>query len=90
MEPTTDKKSNGALIGSIIIIVILVLGGIYIWMSKTNMPTEVQEEVQNEQQSLGELNQAAAIEAELGIIEGQIVEDAKADAMVEQEVNTAI
>jgi len=29
-----DKKSNGALVGSIIIIIILVVGGIYIWQSK--------------------------------------------------------
>ena len=32
MEP--QKKSNGALIGSIIIIIILIAGGIYIWQSK--------------------------------------------------------
>ncbi|HNW71352.1 MAG TPA: hypothetical protein PKZ36_01425 [Candidatus Paceibacterota bacterium] len=32
MEP--EKKSHGALIGSIIIIVILIIGGIYIWQSK--------------------------------------------------------
>ena len=30
----TEKKSHGALIGSIIIIVILLIGGIYIWQSK--------------------------------------------------------
>lgn len=32
MEP--EKKSNGALIGSIIIIIILIIGGIYIWQTK--------------------------------------------------------
>ena len=32
MEP--EKKSHGALIGSIIIIVILLIGGIYIWQAK--------------------------------------------------------
>jgi len=32
MEP--EKKSYGALIGSIIIIVILLIGGIYIWQAK--------------------------------------------------------
>lgn len=32
MEP--EKKSNGALIGSIIIIIILIAGGIYVWKSK--------------------------------------------------------
>jgi hypothetical protein len=30
----SEKKSNGALVGSIIIIIILVIGGIYIWQSK--------------------------------------------------------
>ena len=27
----TDKKSNGALIGLVIIVIILVVGGIYMW-----------------------------------------------------------
>lgn len=31
MEP--EKKSNGALVGSIIIIIILVIGGIYFWQT---------------------------------------------------------
>jgi heme/copper-type cytochrome/quinol oxidase subunit 4 len=30
----SEKKSNGALVGSIIIIIILVIGGIYMWQSK--------------------------------------------------------
>jgi flagellar basal body-associated protein FliL len=34
MEP--DKKSNGAFIGLVVIVVILVLGGIFIWMSSNN------------------------------------------------------
>ena len=39
MEP--EKKSNGALIGSIIIIIILIAGGIYVWQSKVNsLPEE--------------------------------------------------
>lgn len=29
-----EKKSNGALLGSIIIIIILIIGGVYIWQSK--------------------------------------------------------
>ena len=31
MEP--EKKSNGALVGLIVIIIILIIGGIYIWLS---------------------------------------------------------
>ncbi len=33
MEPE-EKKSNGAFIGLVIIIIILIVGGIYIWQSK--------------------------------------------------------
>lgn len=32
MEP--EKKSNGALVGLIVIVIILVVGGIYIWRNK--------------------------------------------------------
>lgn len=38
MEP--EKKSHGALIGSIIIIVILIIGGLYIWQSKVKNAIE--------------------------------------------------
>jgi len=34
MENETQKKSYGTLVGIIIIIVILVIGGIYVWQSK--------------------------------------------------------
>ena len=38
MEP--EQKSNGALVGSIIIVIILVIGGIYLWTkSKEAKPT---------------------------------------------------
>ncbi len=32
MEP--EKKSNGALVGLVIVIIILVVGGIYVWQMK--------------------------------------------------------
>lgn len=35
----TETKSNGALVGLIVIIIILIIGGIYIWQSKT-LPNE--------------------------------------------------
>ncbi|MFA5932155.1 MAG: hypothetical protein WC793_02150 [Candidatus Paceibacterota bacterium] len=38
MEP--EKKSNGALVGLIVIVVILILGGIYIWQSKVKNTLE--------------------------------------------------
>lgn len=44
MEPT-ETKSNGALVGVAIIILILVIGGIYFWIvnSKIENPEETQE-----------------------------------------------
>lgn len=41
MEP--EKKSSGALIGSIIIILILIIGGVYLWktnLKQNTMPTD--------------------------------------------------
>ena len=44
MEP--EKKSNGALVGLVVIIIILVIGGVYMWKSNkdtvndTDVPTE--------------------------------------------------
>lgn len=31
---TTEKKINGALVGLFVIIIILIIGGIYIWQTK--------------------------------------------------------
>lgn len=63
---TGPAKSNGALVGSIIIVIILILGGIYLLrnnMSEPAMPTnDLAENTQNtesEDQNLGE------VEAEL-------------------------
>ncbi|OGI57086.1 hypothetical protein A3B85_02005 [Candidatus Nomurabacteria bacterium RIFCSPHIGHO2_02_FULL_37_13] len=38
MEP--EKKSNGALIGLIIIIIILIVGGLYMWQKNKNVVNE--------------------------------------------------
>ncbi|MDP9249521.1 MAG: hypothetical protein M3M85_03385 [bacterium] len=39
MEP--EKKMNGAMVGLIVIIVILLIGGVYVWQSKVNdVPAE--------------------------------------------------
>lgn len=53
MEP--EQKSNGALIGLIIIVVILIIGGAYIWKTNvkkepepaSNNTTELQAEIEN-------------------------------------------
>lgn len=45
MDQTINKKSHGALIGSIIIVIILIIGGIYVFkMTKKNY--EAQQDIQ--------------------------------------------
>lgn len=65
MEP--EKKSHGALIGSIIVIIILIIGGIYIWQNKAKQMKLEKEKQQlemqsSQQQDLEDLN---ALEQEL-------------------------
>ena len=38
MEP--EKKTNGALVGLIIIVIILIVGGIYVWQTKNKGVTD--------------------------------------------------
>jgi len=45
MEP--EKKSNGALVGSIVIIIILIIGGIYIWQTKVQKALEEKTKAEN-------------------------------------------
>jgi len=54
----SEKKSHGALIGSIIIIVILVIGGIYVWQQKTQNEKKIKllQQEQTMQNSSNELN----------------------------------
>ena len=42
MEP--DKKSNGALVGLVIIIIILIVGGFYMWKSNQESMERIQSE----------------------------------------------
>ena len=46
MEPET--KSNGALIGLVVIIIILVIGGIYIWQSNKDALEKKQSPAESE------------------------------------------
>ena len=50
-----EQKSNGALIGAIIIIIILIIGGIYIWQTKAK---------EMEKQKLEQKQTQAQIESE--------------------------
>ena len=53
MEP--EKKTNGALVGSIIIIIILVIGGIYIWQTIKQAPVQPENITTEDSASLEEL-----------------------------------
>ncbi|KKS99811.1 MAG: hypothetical protein UW07_C0030G0003 [Candidatus Nomurabacteria bacterium GW2011_GWF2_43_8] len=61
MEP--EKKSNGALVGLIIILVILIIGGIYIWQSKINAPKDG--DVQSENVTPADADALNALEQDL-------------------------
>ncbi|MFH1608734.1 MAG: hypothetical protein ABH951_01795 [Patescibacteria group bacterium] len=66
MEPT--KKSHGALIGSIIIILVLIIGGVYIWQQKVK--TIKEEPIQTEEQkATDEIN---SLEQEINSIDTNI------------------
>jgi hypothetical protein len=64
MEPNqTQPKSNGALVGSIVIIVLLIIGGLYLW--KNSAKEEMLPENSNISGGDDIDASAAAIEAEL-------------------------
>ncbi len=42
MEP--EQKSNGALVGAIIVIIILIVGGIYVWQSSITKEKQIESE----------------------------------------------
>lgn len=69
MEP--EKKSNGALVGSIIIIVILIIGGIYLWQNSIKEKELENQEVFSDIKDLFESkdNSASSIETELNSID---------------------
>ena len=50
MEP--EKKSDGAFFGLVIIIIILVIGGIYMWQSGKNAKEKMKESEISEQDSV--------------------------------------
>ena len=50
MEP--EKKSDGALVGLVVIIIILAIGGIYMWQSSNNAREEMKESEISDQDSV--------------------------------------
>lgn len=79
MEP--EKKSHGALIGSIIIIVILIIGGLYVWQqkSKTVAPVNTNPEVQNTQNNPADSAELDTLDQEINGIDSTV--DVNIDAV---------
>ncbi|MFA6301032.1 MAG: hypothetical protein WC609_01635 [Candidatus Paceibacterota bacterium] len=61
MEP--EKKSNGALIGLIVIVIILILGGIYIAISNRSVIEKTVNSEINIESSPNTQNQGAALDS---------------------------
>lgn len=67
MEPT--QKSNGALIGLVIIIIILIIGGIYMWKVNKDRTEQIEQTEALSEQDSAELE---ALEQELNTTETEI------------------
>ena len=77
MEP--EKKSNGAFLGLIVIIIILVVGGIYIWISNKKA-AEKMKETQAQLETVTSQDSAAldALEQDLKTTDTNVGVDANA------------
>lgn len=83
MEPNQEKKSYGALIGSVIIIVILVLGGIYFWMSQQNTATQLQDTQTTGEQNSQLNNEDTTATSELNDLEAELEGGASLDSSLD-------
>ena len=54
MEP--EKKSHGALIGSIIVVLLLILGVIYIWQTRVKEMKELNQQIEEQIKNLNAEN----------------------------------
>lgn len=71
MEP--EKKSSGATVGLIVIVIIIILGGLYIWQSKVENPAPTTDNLSAEDSAeLDQLDQDVnSASAEAGVdVEG--------------------
>lgn len=76
MEP--EKKSNGALVGLVIILIILIIGGIYIWQSKIKSTLERQPNNQTESLVPADSSEPDALEQELNSTDASVDVDVEA------------
>lgn len=73
MEP--DKKStSGALLGLIVIVIILVVGGIYVWQSKVKQME--QDKLQNSALTQEDTKALDALQQEAGAVNANVGVDA--------------
>lgn len=79
MEP--EKKSNGALIGSIIVILILIIGAVYFWMTsdKIEQLTEEQKAVVESYDDLTTVDME--LEQELNSVESELDQNLDASTL---------
>jgi hypothetical protein len=65
MEPTQNKSSIGSIIGTIVIIAVIILGGLYFWGKRVEEAKLRQSLVTDNtpQQQTNEINEAAAIKS---------------------------
>lgn len=66
-----EKKSNGALFGSIVIIIILIIGGIYLWKTSSSR-FSTNPSTQTEQGTQASVNDSSQIQGDLGNIEADL------------------
>ena len=75
MEP--EKKSNGALVGLIIIIIILVIGGIYVWQAKVKSALEAKK-LQSENVIPSDADELNNLEQDLNTLDTDVGVDVNA------------
>ena len=74
-----EKKSHGALIGSIIIIIILIIGGIYAWQTKVKDIKLKQQQVEMQAAAINaaNMNELKTLEQDLNSIDTNTGVDAE-------------
>lgn len=67
MEP--EKKAGGAFVGLVVIVIILILGGIYMWKVNKDATKDIDTGVQTEAQNELDTNELNMLEQEISTID---------------------
>ncbi len=71
MEP--EKKSNGAMVGLVVIIIILIIGGIYMWQKKQSATETIdQTPLQSETVTTDDSTELETLEQDLNTADTEI------------------